>query len=80
MNKNVPNPMLDIKMPGVDTKDAQIHLYTFCQDFLEGDPTNAAFQLMRNLTVLASREEKARNRNVVTSIVKHLPQRRFNDE
>ena len=79
MNKIVSNPMLDIKMPGADTKDAQIYLFNFCQECLEGCPTDAAFQLMRDLTVLASREAKARNKSVVTSIVSHLP-RRFKDE
>ena len=53
--------------------------HEFCDTFLNGDPTDAAFQLMRNLTLLANREQKVRATNVVTSIIKHLP-RRFDDE
>lgn len=63
------NPMLDIDMPGADTKDIQIHLYNFCQTCINGDPTDAGFQLMRNLQALANREEKTRSRKVKTSVV-----------
>jgi len=76
---NTPNPMLDILMPGADTKAAQIHLHNFCDTFLNGDPTDAAYELMRNLTLLANRDQKVRRSNVVTSIIEHLP-RRLDDE
>ena len=64
---DINDPSMGLVFEGRDAKELAIHLSSFCAKFKQ-NPTDAAHQLYRNLSLLADKKAKSPASKVVTSI------------